>query len=95
MSSICHKRLDESFDAVIEGWQAACKQLQAIHRKAFISSQEFPEAAAFDDADENNSHVPALSEKRDAVGTGRIDPTGKIARIAVVAEHRDGADYSD
>ena len=60
-----------------------------------MSSQEYREAAAFDDADENNSHVPALSEKRDAVGTGRIDPTGKIARIAVVAEHRDGTDYSD
>ena len=62
---------------------------------AFISSQKFPEADAFDDADENNSHVPALSEKRDAVGTGRIEATGKIARIAVVAEHRDRAEYTD
>ncbi len=88
MSSICHKRLDESFNPVIGGWQAACKQLQALHRKAFISSQEYPEAVAFDDADENNSHVMALSEKRDAVGTGRIEATGKIARIAVAAEHR-------
>ncbi len=95
MSSICHKRLDDSFDPVIWGWQAACKQLQAIHRKAFISSQEYGEAVAFDDADENNSHVPALSEKRDAVGTGRIEATGKIARIAVVAEHCDRAEYTD
>ena len=95
MSSICHKRPDESFDPVIGGWQAACKQLQALHRKAFISSQEYPEAVAFDDADENNSHVMALSEKRDAVGTGRIEATGKIARIAVVAEHCYRAEYCD
>ncbi len=95
MSSICHKRLDELFDPVLWGWQSAYKQLQAIHRKAFITSQKFPEADALDDADENNSHVAALSEKRDAVGTGRIEATGKIARIAVVAEHCDGADYSD
>jgi len=95
VSSICHKRLDESIDPVLWGWQSGCKQLQAIHRKAFIGRQKFSEADAFEDVDENNSHVPALSEKRDAVGTGRIDPTGKIARIAVVAEHRDGADYSD
>ncbi len=95
MSSICHKRLDESFDAVLWGCQAACEQLQALHRKAFISSREFPEAVAFDDADENNSHVPALSEKRDAVGTGRIEATGKIARIAVAAEHCDRVEYTD
>ncbi len=72
MSSICHKRLDESFDPVIWGRQAACKQLQAIHHKAFISSQKFPEADAFEDVDENNSHVPALSEKRDAVGLDEL-----------------------
>ena len=30
-----------------------------------------------------------MSEKRDAVGTGRIEATGKIAKLAVVAEHRD------
>ncbi len=95
MSSICHKRLDDSFDPVIWGWQAACKQLQAIHCKAFISSGKNPEADAIDGADENNSHVPALSEKRDAVGTGRIEATGKIARIAVAAEHCDRAKYSD
>ena len=40
------------------------------------------------DADENSSHVLAFSEKRDAVGTGRIEATGKIARLTVVAEHR-------
>ena len=93
--SICRKRLDESFDPIVWGWQSACKQLQAIYRKAFISSQRFPEADAIDDADENNSHVPALSEKRDAVGTGRIEATGKIARIAVAAEHCDRAKYND
>ncbi len=95
MSSICHKRLDELFDPAIWDWQSACKQLQAIHCKAFISSEKIPEADANDDADENNSHVPALSEKRDAVGTGRIEATGKIARIAVAAEHCDRAKYSD
>jgi hypothetical protein len=72
VSSICHKRLDESFDPVLGGWQAGCEQLQAIHRKAFTGSQKFPEAAAFEDVDENNSHVLALSEKRDAVGLGKL-----------------------
>jgi hypothetical protein len=39
---------------------------------AFTGSQKFPEAAAFEDVDENNSHVLALSEKRDAVGLGKL-----------------------
>ena len=32
--------------------------------------------------------MPAFSEKRDAVGTGRLVPSGKIARQAVLAEYR-------
>jgi hypothetical protein len=28
-----------------------------------------------------------MSEKRDAVGTGRIEATGKIAQLALVAEY--------
>ncbi len=66
-----------------------------MHRKAFIPERKFPEADELAVADENSSHVLALSEKRDAVGTGLIVATGKIARLAVVAEYRDRAGYSD
>ena len=46
--------------------------------------------------DENGSYVPALSEKRDAVGTEIIVPTGKIAKVSVIAEYRDsGCGFSD
>lgn len=33
-------------------------------------------------------HALALAAKRDAVGTGRLEPTGKIGRLAVLAEFR-------
>jgi len=81
--------MDESFELVLSDWQTSREQLQAIRRKVFILEQKIPEADEFDDADENSSHVLVLSEKRDAVGPGRLDATGKIARIAVVAEFRD------
>jgi len=81
--------MDESFELVLSDWRTRREQLQAIRRKVFILEQKIPEADEFDDADENSSHVLVLSEKRDAVGTGRIEATGKIARIAVVAEYRD------
>ena len=80
--------MDESFELVLSDWQTSREPLQAIRRKVFILEQNIPEAEEFDDADGNSSHVLVLSEKRDAVGTGRIEATGKIARLAVVAEYR-------
>lgn len=38
---------------------------------------------------ENRSYVESGSEKRDAVSTGPLEPTGKIVSVAVLAEHRD------
>ena len=52
-------------------------------------AKKIPEADEFDAADDNSSHFFVMSEKRDAVGTGRIDATGKIAKLAVVADYRD------
>lgn len=40
-------------------------------------------------SNENRSHVIPQSEKRDVVGTGRIEATGKIACNAVDAEYRE------
>ncbi len=87
--------MDDSFELVLTDWQTSREQLETIRRKVFILEQKIAEAEEFDDADENSSHVLVLSEKRDAVGTGRIEATGKIARIAVAAEHCDRAEYSD
>ncbi len=59
-----------------------------MRRQVFIFEQKFPESEEWDDADENSSHVLVFSEKRDVVGTGRIEPTGKITRLAVLEEYR-------
>ena len=80
--------MDESFQIILTDWQTSREQLQTIRRKVFILEQNIPESDEWDDADENSSHV-LVSEKRDAVGTGRLEATGKIARQAVVAEYRD------
>jgi predicted GNAT family N-acyltransferase len=69
-------------------WRADRADLELVRRRVFIDEQKVPESEEWDDADENSSHVLAYSEKRDAVGTGRIEPTGKIARLAVLAEYR-------
>ncbi len=69
-------------------WQADRARLEFVRRRVFIIEQKIPESEEWDDADENSSHVLAFSEKRDAVGTGRLEPTGKIARLAVLGEYR-------
>lgn len=69
-------------------WQADRTSLEFVRRQVFIIEQKIPESEEWDDADENSSHVLAFSEKRDVVGTGRLEPTGKIARLAVLGEYR-------
>jgi len=69
-------------------WQADRARLEFVRRQVFIIEQKIPESEEWDDADENSSHVLAFSEKRDAVGTGRLEPTGKIARLAVLGQYR-------
>jgi len=69
-------------------WQADRAKLEFVRRQVFIIEQKIPESEEWDDADENSSHVLAFSEKRDVVGTGRLEPTGKIARLAVLGEYR-------
>ena len=75
---------------ILTDWQTSRTALQAIRCKDFILEQKnIPEADEFDAADEHSTHVFVMSEKRDAVGTGRFEATGKIAKLAVVAEYRD------
>ena len=69
-------------------WQADRARLEFVRRQVFIIEQKIPESEEWDDADENSSHVLAFSEKRDVVGTGRLEPTGKLARLAVLGEYR-------
>ena len=69
-------------------WQADRADLEYVRRRVFIVEQRIPESDEWDDADKNCSHVLAFSEKRDVVGTGRIEANGKIARLAVLAEYR-------
>ncbi len=67
-------------------WQADRHEISFVRRQVSIVEQ--PESEGWDEADENGSHVLVFSEKRDVVGTGRIEPTGNIARPAVLAEYR-------
>lgn len=80
--------LHKAFLIQSASWQADRARLKFVRRQVFIIEQKMPESEEWDDADENSSHVLAFSEKCDVVGTGRLEPTGKIARLAVLGEYR-------
>ena len=80
--------LHKMFSMRPASWQDDQKEIVFVRRQVFIIEQKIPESDEWDDADENSSYVLVFSEKRDVVGTGRIEPNGKIARLAVIAEYR-------
>ena len=69
-------------------WADDRAALQAVRRSVFIEEQAIPESEEWDDVDPVARHVLALTRNRDAVGTGRLEPTGKIGRVAVLPQYR-------
>jgi predicted GNAT family N-acyltransferase len=69
---------------VVADWAADRDALERIRRTVFIEEQRIPEADEWDGEDAASVHVLARLN-RDPVGTGRLNPAGKIGRIAVLA----------
>jgi len=69
-------------------WADDREALQSVRRRVFIEEQGIPESEEWDDIDPVARHVLAFAKNRDAIGTGRLEPTGKIGRIAVLPQYR-------
>ena len=84
------RRMTAPTDVVLRPatWADDREALQSVRRSVFIEEQGIPESEEWDDVDPVARHVLALAENRDAVGTGRLEPTGKIGRIAVLPRYR-------
>ena len=68
-------------------WTADRRAIESVRRHVFVEEQEIPEKDEFDAEDACSVHVLARLN-RDPVGTGRLNPAGKIGRIAVMSETR-------
>jgi predicted GNAT family N-acyltransferase len=69
-------------------WATHRAEIEAVRRSVFIVEQGVPEDEEWDDADQGCWHALAVTPKRDAVGTARLEPTGKIGRVAVLPQYR-------
>lgn len=79
--------MDDPIECVITSWGTDCPALQRIRREVFVVEQRVPESEEWDDDDAVSAHALATLN-REPVGTGRLNPAGKIGRIAVVAGMR-------
>jgi predicted GNAT family N-acyltransferase len=81
---------DGGYQVEHASWQHEADRaaLMQVRRRVFIEEQQVPENEEWDEHDEVCFHLLARSRKRDAVGTARLHPSGRVGRVAVLAEHR-------
>jgi predicted GNAT family N-acyltransferase len=65
-------------------WQDDQQQLMSVRRRVFVEEQGIPESEEMDDMDPSCRHALAYTNSGDLAGTGRLSPSGKIGRIAVL-----------
>ncbi len=73
---------EPQLECVPVSWDADRPVLERIRREVFIIEQQMAESDEWDGEDLSCVHVIARLN-RDPVGTGRLNPAGKIGRIAV------------
>ncbi len=71
-------------ECVLTSWDVDHAVLARIRHEVFIREQNVPESDEWDDDDAVSVHALARLN-REPVGTGRLNPAGKIGRIAVIA----------
>ena len=80
--------IEGDIECVLTTWGTDRPALQKIRREVFIEEQAVPESDEWDSEDPVSVHALATLN-REPVGTGRLNPGGKIGRIAVIAGLRD------
>jgi predicted GNAT family N-acyltransferase len=69
-------------------WREDADGLKQVRRRVFVEEQSVPEAEEWDAADPTSVHVLAFVGGCEPVGTGRLESSGKIGRVAVLREWR-------
>lgn len=69
-------------------WAEDQATIRRIRECVFVLEQSVPEDIEWDGQDSGCVHVLAESSNRDAIGTGRLQGSGKIGRMAVLRPWR-------
>lgn len=77
-----------NFSVTRTTWAKDAERLRTVRLTVFVIEQQVDEEEEWDEADAECSHVLAVSSDGAPIGTGRLDPAGKIGRMAVLAQWR-------
>ncbi len=69
-------------------WDKDREEIRRVRQAVFVVEQSVPAELEWDGQDEECLHVLAESSNRDVIGTGRLQPSGKIGRMAVLRPWR-------
>jgi predicted GNAT family N-acyltransferase len=69
-------------------WAACEPAIRAIRQAVFMVEQGVPEKLEWDGLDPVCAHVLACNKDDEAIGTARMQPEGKMGRMAVLKEWR-------
>jgi predicted GNAT family N-acyltransferase len=71
-------------------WRDDQELLMSVRRRVFVQEQGIPESEEMDQMDPRCRHALAYTADGQLAGTGRLAPSGKIGRIAVLPRYRRG-----
>jgi len=80
--------LGQSFAVHLLDWNAARERARRVREEVFVREQNVPIELEWDEWDERCVHALAVTEKGEAIGTGRLLPDGRIGRMAVLKAWR-------
>lgn len=69
-------------------WQQDRLMIRRVREEVFVIEQSVPADLEWDGRDHEAAHVLAETRNRDVIGTGRLQPSGKIERMAVLSPWR-------
>jgi predicted GNAT family N-acyltransferase len=76
------------FNVRLADWKRDEAALRAVRTTVFVKEQAVAEREEWDGLDPECAHAVAETEADGVIGTGRLHPSGKIGRMAVLAEWR-------
>ena len=79
----------ESFQIREASWAQDRRDIKLVREQVFVIEQNIPADLEWDEADTGSLHLLAYRQNRDAVGTCRLESSGKIGRLAVLEECRE------
>ena len=79
---------DSSFRVIDADWLQHADAIRTVRHTVFVLEQGIPAALEWDNRDPDCRHALALLDDGSAVATGRLQPDGRLGRMAVLAGWR-------